>query len=146
MGMCGSSVLRDDPFLGSSSGLSTRALCCNTCDVRVQSIDAAMAAEEKVCKLEEDDDMPTSVLHAARCTVQQQRGQVLVNVAKLRSVASALYAMSSRNIAGAGDRGSWAREWRHLENDLLAVATATTAARQAHIAGRAHRTYLVFRT
>jgi hypothetical protein len=112
----------------------------------MQSIDAAMAAEEKVRKLEGDDEGATSMLHAARCTVQQQRGQVLVNVAKLRSIASALYAMSSRSIAGAGDGSSWAQEWKHLEDDLLAVATATTAARQAHIAGRAHRTYLVFRT
>jgi hypothetical protein len=112
----------------------------------MQSIDSSMAAEEKVRALESDADPPANVLHAARSSVQHQRGMVLVNVAKLRSVASALYAMSSRNIVGAGDSSSWAREWRHLEDDLLAVATAPSAARQGHIAGRAHRSYLVFRT
>lgn len=77
---------------------------------------------------------------------QRRRGDILVNVAKLRAVASGVYNLSSRSIAGAGDRSSWAREWRHLEADLLALANAGTAEEQVRIAARVHRTYLVFRT
>ena len=110
-----------------------------------QAIDAAGAAEEKAAALEEGGDAADAA-GPAREAAQQARGGVLVNVAKLRAVASAVYTLSSRRIAGAGDGGSWAREWRQLEGDLLALAAEPSAARQARIAARAHRSYLVFRS
>ena len=82
---------------------------------------------------------------ALRAAAQHRSGAVLVALAKLRAVAASVYRMSCQSIAGAGDVNSWALEWQHLEKDLLEMAAARDPARQARIASRVHRTYLVFR-
>ena len=105
----------------------------------MQAIGVARASEERIAA--EPEKAGASVADS-----QRLRGAILVNVAKLRAVASGVYNLSSRSIAGAGDRNSWAREWKHLEADLLALANASSADEQGRIAARVHRTYLVFRT
>ena len=70
---------------------------------------------------------------------------MLIQTAKLRATASHVYHQSSRSIAGIGDSTSWAKEWRHLESDLLTLANAPDANEQGRVASRMHRTYLVFR-
>lgn len=88
---------------------------------------------------------PTAEQTAALHQLQHHRGVILVNVAKLRATAARVYALSTRSLTGAGDTATWAAEWQNLEADLLGIASAEGAARQARIAGRMHRTYLVFR-
>eukprot|EP00892_Ulva_mutabilis_P001256 jgi/Ulvmu1/11130/UM071_0013.1 len=83
----------------------------------------------------------SAALHA----LQHRRGVILVDVAKLRATAERVYALSTRSLTGAGDTATWAAEWKNLDADLLDMAAAGTAARQARIASRMHRTYLVFR-
>jgi hypothetical protein len=105
----------------------------------LQAIDAASNSEETLREL------GSSATSAERAQAQRKQGAVLVNIAKLRAVASSVYSLSSRSISGAGDVSSWAREWRHLEADLIDMTVGTSATRQARIASRVHRTYLVFR-
>ena len=106
----------------------------------LQAIGTTQEAELRISRAADDGDLPS-----LRASAQRLRGVVLMNVAKLRATSSRVYSLSSRSIAGAGDRNSWAREWKHLESDLLALAAAGSAEAQARIAARVHRTYLVFR-
>jgi hypothetical protein len=120
---------------------------CKHHNVLVQAIGAAQSAELAAERAAggNDDDEADAGGGADRATTQRLRGAVLVNIAKLRANAARIYGLSSRSIAGAGDRSSWAREWRHLEADLLGMVAAGGAAEQARVAARVHRTYLAFR-
>ena len=120
--------LEEDPVL---SGLNTTAH--SRASVAGEGVGAAVAPP------------PTPEQAAALHELQHRRGVVLVNVAKLRATAARVYALSTRSLTGAGDIETWSAEWKNLEADLLDIAAAESAARQARIAGRMHRTYLVFR-
>lgn len=125
----------------------------------MQAIDAAVSLEEDPALADLDTDArpapaPPDGAAAADLTpeqsaalhrLQHHRGVILLNVAKLRATAARVFALSTHSLTGAGDTETWAAEWKNLEADLLDIAAAESAARQARVAARMHRTYLVFR-